>query len=86
MKVSQTALNVEQTKRFKDLGLDWLEARQEVEKLLGKNTDISSHRSEHYELLMAISKNNRPKRILEIGTAEGDFTTFLATIFPDAEI
>ena len=54
LKVSQTALNVEQTKRFKDLGLDWLEARQEVEELLGKNTDVSSHRSEHYELLMAI--------------------------------
>jgi predicted O-methyltransferase YrrM len=85
-KVLQLALNAEQTERFNDLGLDWQEARQEVEKLLGKNTDISSHRSEHYELLMAISKSHRPKRILEIGTAEGDFTTFLATIFPDAEI
>ncbi len=85
-KVSQSALNAEQTQRFKDLGFDWQDARGEVEKLLGKNTNISSHRSEHYELLMAVSKRHKPKRILEIGTAEGDFTVFLATIFPDAEI
>ena len=85
-KVSQSALNTEQTQRFKDLGLDWQGARAEVEKLLGKNSDISSHRSEHYELLMAISKQHQPKRILEIGTAEGDFTVFLATVFPDAQI
>lgn len=85
-KVSQSALNAEQTQRFKDLGLDWQDARRGVEQLLGKNTNISSHRSEHYELLMAVSKRHKPKRILEIGTAEGDFTIFLASIFPDAEI
>jgi predicted O-methyltransferase YrrM len=85
-KVSQLALDAEQTERFKDLGLNWQEARQEVERILGKNTEISSHRSEHYELIMAISKKYKPKRILEIGTAEGDFTTFLATIFPDAKV
>ena len=86
LKVSQSGLNAEQTARFNDLGLDWQGARHEVEKLLGKNTNISSHRSEHYELFMAVSKRYEPKRILEIGTAEGDFTVFLATIFPDAEI
>ena len=85
-KVSQSALNAEQTQRFKDLGLDWQDARGEVEKLLGKNTNISSHRSEHYELLFVISRRHKPKRILEIGTAEGDFTVFLAAIFPDAVI
>ena len=85
-KISQSALNAEQIQRFNDLGLDWQDARREVEKLLGENTNISSHRSEHYELLMAVSKRHKPKRILEIGTAEGDFTVFLATIFPDAEI
>ncbi|NBO97838.1 MAG: class I SAM-dependent methyltransferase [Actinobacteria bacterium] len=85
-KVSQANLHAEQIQRFSDLGLDWQVARDEVERLLGKNTDISSHRSEHYELLMAISIKHSPKRILEIGTAEGDFTSFLALIFPDSEI
>lgn len=85
-KVSQSELIAEQTRRFYDLGLDWQDARCEVEKLLGENLDISSHRSEHYELLMAVSKRHKPKRILEIGTAEGDFTIFLASVFPEAEI
>lgn len=85
-KVSQSVLHAEQTQRFNDLGLDWQNARRGVEQLLGVNTNISSHRSEHYELLIAISRRHKPARILEIGTAEGDFTVFLATIFPDAKI
>ena len=85
-KVSQSALNAEQAQRFNDLGLDWQDARRGVEQLLGKNTNIFSHRSEHYELFMAISKRHKAKRILEIGTAEGDFTVFLATIFSEAKI
>jgi len=85
-KVKQFALEAEQTQRFADLGLDWQLARSEVEKMLGKNLDLSSHRSEHYELIMAFSKKFQPKKILEIGTAEGDFTVFLARVFPEAEI
>jgi predicted O-methyltransferase YrrM len=37
-------------------------------------------------LLAAISKHTSPSRILEIGTAEGDFTAFLGTIFPNSII
>ena len=76
----------DQAKRFRTLGLDWKGARKGVGVLLGENIDIFSHRSEHYELLFAISQRDKPKRILEIGTATGDFTVFLATIFPGAEI
>ena len=68
------------------MGLDWKESRKGVENLLGKNLDIFSHRSEHYELLFAISQRDKPRKILEIGTATGNFTVFLATIFPDAKI
>ncbi len=85
-KFSQSETEAEQSERFKVLGLDWRESRKGVEKLLGKNLDIFSHRSEHYELLFAISQRYKPKRILEIGTATGDFSVFLATIFPDAKI
>jgi predicted O-methyltransferase YrrM len=85
-KFSQSETEAEQSERFKVLGLDWRESRKGVEKLLGKNLDIFSHRSEHYELLFAISQVHKPKRILEIGTATGDFSVFLATIFPDAKI
>ena len=85
-KISQVEAKADQAKRFRTLGLDWKGAREGVEVLLGKNIDIFSHRSEHYELLFAISQRDKPKKILEIGTATGDFTVFLATIFPGAEI
>ncbi len=85
-KFSQSETEAEQSERFRALGLDWRESRKGVEKLLGKNLDIFSHRSEHYELLFGVSQRYRPKRILEIGTATGDFSVFLATIFPDAKI
>lgn len=85
-KFSQTETEAEQSERFRVLGLDWKVARKSVEELLGENIDIFSHRSEHYELMFAISQRDKPKKILEIGTATGDFTVFLATIFPGAEI
>ena len=85
-KFSQTEIEAEQSERFRALGLDWKESRKGVENLLGKNLDIFSHRSEHYELLFAISQRDKPRKILEIGTATGNFTVFLATIFPGAEI
>lgn len=85
-KVSQEDLNAEQLQRFAKIGLDWDEGRLRVEELLGPNRDPSSHRSEHYELFAALATRENPSRILEIGTAEGDFTTFLATIFPQATI
>ncbi|MTH90882.1 MAG: hypothetical protein F2939_04495, partial [Actinobacteria bacterium] len=50
-KFSQSETEAEQSERFRALGLDWRESRKGVEKLLGKNLDIFSHRSEHYELL-----------------------------------
>ena len=85
-RVSQTSLCEEQRLRFEKLGLNWESARIKVEELFGVDKDISSHRSEHYELFAAISKHESPSRILEIGTAEGDFTVFLATIFPESMI
>ncbi len=85
-KFSQSETEAEQSERFRVLGLDWKVARKSVEELLGENIDIFSHRSEHYELMFAISQRDKPKKILEIGTATGDFTVFLATIFPGAEI
>jgi len=85
-KVSQIELNTEQSKRFNELGLDWYGARKQVEAMLGPNTDLTSHRSEHYELAVALTLKGKPVRVLEIGTAEGDFTGFLATVFPDAII
>ena len=85
-RVSQASLCEEQKLRFEKLGLNWEIARIKVEELFRANKDISPHRSEHYELFAAISKHESPSRILEIGTAEGDFSVFLATIFPDSMI
>ena len=85
-KFSQSETEAEQSERFRVLGLDWRESRKGVENLLGKDLDIFSHRSEHYELLFGISKRDKPKKILEIGTATGEFSVFLATIFPDAKV
>ena len=85
-RVSADALVLEQSERFARAGLDWLAARSSVEAMLGPNIDPSSHRSEHYEMAAAVVASRPIRRILEIGTAEGEFTSFLADLAPLAEV
>lgn len=42
--------------------------------------------SMHYEVFAAISDTTRVTRLLEIGTSSGNFTQFLATLLPHANI
>lgn len=71
---------------FKKIGLDWADSHNTVLKYGGTQLDLNSQRSQHFELFAALSKVVQPKRILEIGTSEGYFTTFLARLFPNCVI
>jgi len=83
-KVREVDLASEQKKLFQELELDWVSANRIVTELIGPHTDVKSHRSQHYELVVAIGQGIKPKRILEIGTADASFTAFLARAFPDS--
>lgn len=74
----------EQKNKFQEAELDWVSANRIVTELIGPHKDLKSHRSQHYELVVAIGKQIKPKRILEIGTADASFTSFLARAFPDS--
>ena len=83
-KIRETDLISEQINLFHDLGLDWVSANRFVTEVVGLHRDFKSHRSQHYELVAAIAQTIKPKRILEIGTADASFTSFLARVFPDS--
>lgn len=83
-KVRDADLTSEQKNKFQEAELDWVSANRIVTELIGPHTDLKSHRSQHYELVVAIGKEIKPKRILEIGTADASFTAFLARAFPDS--
>lgn len=85
-KVRETDLVSEQKNRFQEAELDWVSANRIVTDLIGPHTDLKSHRSQHYELVVAIGKQIQLKRVLEIGTADASFTSFLARAFPDSII
>lgn len=83
-KIREADLTFEQKNKFQEAELDWVYANRIVIELIGPHTDLKSHRSQHYELVVAIGKQIKPKRILEIGTADASFTAFLARAFPDS--
>lgn len=83
-KVREADLASEQKNKFQEAELDWVSANRIVTELIGPHTDLKSHRSQHYELVVAIGKQIKPNRILEIGTADASFTAFLARAFPDS--
>lgn len=85
-KVRETDLVSEQKNKFQEAELDWVSANRIVTDLIGPHTDLKSHRSQHYELVVAIGKQIQIKRVLEIGTADASFTSFLARAFPDSII
>lgn len=84
--VSESELIKQQQQLFGAIGLDWKKANSQVIQIEGQSFDPKSHRSQHYELIVALADNSKPKRILEIGTAEASFTAFLSRAFPDATI
>lgn len=84
--VSESELISQQKNLFNELGLDWTRAHNRVVELVGPHVDLKSHRSQHYELFAAIAQQKDPRRILEIGTADGSFTVFLAQCFPSSTI
>jgi len=85
-KINNVDLISQQKILFQDIGLDWGSANRAVTEIVGDHTDLKSHRSQHYELFVAIAQLSLPRRILEIGTADASFTCFLARAFPDALI
>ena len=72
--------------QFAELGLDYALAKSQAAQIVRDNGLSRSDNSQHYELFAGISQVCNPLRILEIGTFRGEFTAFLATLFPSAYI
>lgn len=85
-KVDQKELIKEQTRLFELIGMDWDAANQTVVGLEGEVPAAGSHRSQHFEVFVALGMKIKPKRILEIGTGEATFAAFLSKAFPEATI
>ena len=85
-RTSIDALAAEQAANFAALDLDFQKAQKKVCDLVGEQVDLKSHQSQHYELFVAFSESFEPRRILEIGTADGSFAAFLSMVFPVAKI
>lgn len=85
-KVDQRELIEEQTRLFELIGMDWDAANQTVVGLEGEVPAAGSHRSQHFEVFVALGMKIKPKRILEIGTGEATFAAFLSRAFPEATI
>lgn len=85
-KVEQIDLVEQQVQLFRALGLDWNAANQVVVELDGAVPAPGSHRSQHFEVFVALGMKFKPKRILEIGTGEATFAAFLSKAFPQATI
>lgn len=85
-KVDQRELIKEQTRLFELIGMDWDAANQTVVGLEGEVPAAGSHRSQHFEVFVALGMKIKPKRILEIGTGEATFAAFLSRAFPEATI
>ena len=85
-KVEQIDLVEQQVQLFRALGLDWNAANQVVVELDGAVPAPGSHRSQHFEVFVALGMKFKPKRILEIGTGEATFAAFLSKAFPQTTI
>lgn len=85
-KVEQIDLVEQQVQLFRALGLDWNAANQVVVELDGAVPAPGSHRSQHFEVFVALGIKLKPTRILEIGTGEATFAAFLSSAFPKATI
>ncbi len=80
----------EEEARFQQLGFDFEAARKRLDLILNDQLQRSFDRrndSIHWLLFSAISLQPGPwRRILEIGTYDGQFTAILAALFPESEI
>ena len=85
-KVDQRELIKKQRRLFELIGMDWDAANQTVVGLEGEVPAAGSHRSQHFEVFVALGMKIKPKRILEIGTGEATFAAFLSKAFPEATI
>jgi predicted O-methyltransferase YrrM len=72
--------------QFSRLGLDYRHAKMKTKDLVVSGALTRSDTSLHYELFAAIAAVHAPRRILEIGTFRGEFSAFLATLFPKSNI
>ena len=78
---------------FTALGLDYQAAQARVQRVLRKSGELrhicaefdNNMFSEHW-VLFAAMKPEKVRRVLELGTFNGEFTRFLSILFPDAEI
>jgi len=71
---------------FKNAGLSLEFAIRQTAETLEQSGMIRIDTSMHYEVFAAISCVHNVRRLLEIGTSDGDFATFLAHLFSHASI
>lgn len=83
-KRNQVLLNHRQA--FKDLGICFDAASSRVHAVFNSLGVERRDTSMHYELFAGFSETQDVGNILEIGTAGGYFTHYLAALFPDATI
>ena len=85
---NRTLISNQELQKFQACGLDQEKAVEKLNAILSEQRipyDSDSD-SIHWLLFAALSQNRSYKKILEIGTYEGEFTHILGNLFPDAEI
>ena len=73
-------------KAFNQLGLNLEEAINQKNKIFVNMNASSIPSSLHYEIFAGISQSCSPRKILEIGTHDGFFTSYLSHLFNRVEI
>jgi len=88
----QMQLNIKQAEFFEELGLNYLQARDELNSLcqIHFRTNYNSANgmwSDHLLYFTALSASGfKPRKILEIGTFKGETTKILSELFPESSI
>ena len=83
------AFDDQEGEKARQIGIDLQAAESrlnEVLRSLGRRPFNYAKNSIHWVLGAAVGQRFAPRRILELGTRKGEFTEFLARLYPSAEI
>jgi predicted O-methyltransferase YrrM len=83
------AFDDQEEEKARQIGIDLQAAESrlnEVLRSLGRRPFNYAKNSIHWVLGAAVGQRFAPRRILELGTRKGEFTEFLARLYPSAEI
>ena len=75
----------EQIAYFVNLGLDFIEAERELERIYSEYPELTES-SHHHLLMVALRKKYNFRSILEIGTDKGKGAFLLSILFPESQI